>query len=140
MAASAAASMVSILDILSGPCSPIVDVRQSGVMPPRGRLEKRTRGPKKAADLVEHGGRCGPRRGYRCQWPPVTVRVALTMVMPSLPFLKRLRGGAAVPRRSDGVGRSGLPSRPAHHPSGTGARRALNLMCPELPVDGMRTP
>jgi len=25
--------MVSILDILSGRCSPIVDVRQSGVMP-----------------------------------------------------------------------------------------------------------
>ena len=49
-------------------------------------------------------------------------------------FLKRLRGGAAVPRRSDGVGRSGL-NRPANHPSGTG-HAAPYLMCPELRSTG----
>jgi len=64
----------------------------------------------------------------------VTVRAASTMVMPSLPFLKRLRGGAAVPRRSDGVGRSGL-NRPANHPSGT-VHAAPYLMCPELRSTG----
>jgi hypothetical protein len=57
--------------------------------------------------------------------PPVTERV------------KRLRGGTAVPQRSDGVGRSGL-NRPAHHPSGTG-RAAPRLCLPGTPVGGVQT-
>jgi hypothetical protein len=38
-----------------------------------------------------------------------------------------LRGGSAVPERSDGVGRSAL-NRPAHHPLWNGARRASTLL------------
>ncbi len=54
--------------------------------------------------------------------PPVTERAASTMVMPSLPFLKRLRDGAAVPRRSDGG--VDLVQQTGPSPLWNGARRA----------------
>src|SRR5271166_6717939 len=53
----------------------------------------------------------------------------MAMAIPS--FLKAVEGWHGRPARSDGAGRAAV-NRPAHHPLWNGARRASNLMCPEL--------
>jgi hypothetical protein len=63
------------------------------------------------------------------RWAPCRLRSRSFYDGHGHPFLSLsgLRGGSAVPERSDGAGRSAR-NRPAHHPLWNGARRASTLL------------
>ena len=89
------------------------------------------------ADQSDPAGRVPQPRGLS-RWvstPPVIPGAASTMVMAIPSFLKRLRGGTAVPDRSDGW--SIVRSKPDHHPLGTG-RAAPRLCWSGAPTDGVQ--